>query len=92
TLLGAPVGFVVGALVGLLLWVVGLGKGVLVFPMILFAAAAALVGGRRVPFQQRRTWQKIRPFVGALAGLALGLAGMLIGWGLRAAVETLLGG
>ena len=89
TLLMAPVGMVLGAVFGLVLWVVGLPRAV-VLPMIVLAAIGGWLGGRRVPFRRRNTWEKVRPFLGMLGGLGFGLIGTLIGWGLQSVVSNWL--
>jgi hypothetical protein len=89
TLLMAPVGMVLGAVFGLVLWVAGLPRAV-VLPMIVLAATGGWLGGRRVPFRRRNTWEKVRPFLGLLGGLGFGLIGTLIGWGLQSVVSNWL--
>ena len=90
TLLMAPAGMVLGAVFGLVLWTVGLSRAV-VLPMIGLAVVGGWLGGRRVPFKRRNTWEKVRPFLGTLGGLGFGLIGTLIGWGLQSVVANWLG-
>jgi hypothetical protein len=87
TFLMAPIGMVLGAVFGLGLWVIGMPRAV-VLPMIALAALGGWLGGRRVSFKRRNTWEKIRPFLGTLGGFGFGLLGTLIGWGLQSVVET----
>lgn len=89
TMLMAPSGMVLGAVFGLLLWMAGLPQAV-VLPMIGLAALGGWLGGRRVPFKRRNTWEKVRPFLGVLGGLGFGLIGTLIGWGLQSVVAAWL--
>ena len=89
TMLMAPAGMVLGAVFGLLLWAVGLPR-LVVLPMIALAVIGGWLGGRRVPFRRRNTWEKIRPLLGMLGGLGFGLIGTLIGWGLQSVVATWL--
>ena len=44
-----------------------------------------------IRYQRRNLYEKLRPFIGALGGLAFGVLGVLVGVGLRAAVNALLG-
>lgn len=89
TLLGAPLGFVGGALIGGVLWAGGLGPGPMVFTTALGASAASWLGSRRFPFKHRNTWEKIRPLLGAAGGLGFGLLGAVIGSGLHALISAL---
>jgi hypothetical protein len=89
TLLGAPLGFVGGALIGGVLWAGGLGPGLLVFTTALGASTAAWLGSRWIPFQYRSTWEKFRPLVGAAGGLGFGLLGAAAGSGLHVLISTL---
>lgn len=91
TYISAPTGFAIGAVLCALLYLVGVPLGVMVYVLATFSGAAALVGGRRIPWRRRKAWEKARPFLGALGGLGFGLLGMGIGLGLRAAVAALLG-
>jgi hypothetical protein len=90
TMLMAPAGMVIGAVLGLVLWAVGLSQAVAV-PMILLAVLGGAVGGRRVAYARRNLWEKLRPFLGALGGLGFGILGTLIGWGLQSVVSAWLG-
>jgi hypothetical protein len=58
--------------------------------MVGLAAIGGWLGGRRVPFKRRNTWEKVRPFLGMLCGLGFGLIGTLIGWGLQSVVANWL--
>jgi hypothetical protein len=89
-LFSAPVGLVIGAVIGLLPFVLGGGVKVFVFTTSIFAFLAAVLGGRPFPYSQRNLYEKLRPFIGAAGGLVFGLLGMLVGLGLRAAVNALL--
>ena len=90
TYISAPTGFAVGAGLCAALYLLGVPTGVMTYVLATFAGAAALVGGRRIPWRRRHAWEKARPFLGALGGLGFGLLGMGIGFGLRAALAALL--
>ncbi len=89
TLLSAPGGALLGLGLSAALWFVGASPKWLVFIVTVFAIAATVVGGR--PRRQRRQnfWEKARPFLGGLGGLAFGIVGMLAGWGVATAIAEL---
>ncbi|MCJ7625343.1 MAG: hypothetical protein MUO76_17735 [Anaerolineaceae bacterium] len=91
TLLSAPLGLVIGTVIGIFLSAIGLGPRVFVFSTTIFAVLAAVVGGRGIPYPHRNWYEKARPLLGGLGGLIFGILGMLIGLGLRAGVNALLG-
>jgi len=86
----APLGMVVGAVLGLLLWFAGL-RWAVVTPMIIMSVLGGVLGSRYVPYRLRNDWHKMRPWLGALGGFGCGLAGTLIGWGLQTIVSGWLG-
>ena len=86
TIIGTPLGFVLGTILWLPLMFLGLGVKGFVFTSTLGAVLASLLFGRLRPVSQRRTYDKIRPFLGAAGGLAFGLLGMLIGLGLKTVI------
>jgi hypothetical protein len=90
TLVSAPLGMVVGTVFGAILWLLGVDAKLFVFVLPVFAGAAALLGGRRIPYERKKTWEKLRPFIGAVGGLAFGVLGVLLGSGLQMLVENVL--
>ena len=86
TILSAPLGFVLGTVVWLPMMFLGLGVKGFVFTSTLGAVLATLLFGKIRPLSQRRTYDRIRPFLGAAGGLAFGLLGMLIGLGLKTVI------
>jgi hypothetical protein len=90
-LISAPAGLLLGLALGALIWVLGSGPQVMVYTGLLFAVFGALIGGHRsLPFKYRNCWEKARPLLGATGGLAFGILGALLGWGIRAGVQNLL--
>lgn len=90
TYISAPAGFITGAALCVLLWLLKFPPQGMVFITTLFAVIAALLGRIKTPFSRRLVWEKIRPFLGTLGGLIIGLVGMLVGLGLRAALMAFL--
>ena len=87
TLVSAPGGSMIGLLVGAISWVIGIPK---TYPLIvtLFAFLGAVVGGRRrTAFAHRNWWEKLRPFLGALGGLAFSALGSALGWGILSTIR-----
>ncbi len=89
-LFSAPVGLVIGAVIGLVPFLLGVPAVIFVFTTTLFAFLGAVLYSRNVLYQQRNLYEKLRPFLGAAGGLVFGLLGMLLGVGLKAAVDALL--
>ena len=90
-LISAPAGLLLGLGPGALVWALGGDAAVMVYTGLVGAILGAIVGARRnLPFGKRNCWERARPFLGLLGGLAFGLLGTLIGWGLRAGVEALI--
>lgn len=81
TMLGAPFGALLGAGLWLLPWSLGAGPGGMLPTSWFFAMLGAVIGGRRAP--RPGWWDKLRPFLGALGGLAFGLLGLAFGAGAR---------
>lgn len=89
--LSAPVGALIGAVIGLALWLVGMRIPVLaLLPAAGLALLAAFLGSSRGSTFQG--WERLRPFLGLLGGLAFGTGGVLLGWLLKRGVEYLLSG
>jgi hypothetical protein len=89
-LVSAPAGALLGLLIGGIVWVT-ITPQAMVFIVTGVSILAAILGGRRVrPFKRRNWWEKARPFLGALGGLGFGMLGMLVGWGIRSAIDALL--
>jgi hypothetical protein len=87
TLISAPVGAMIGLGVGAIFWVAGISK---IFPLIvtLLSIVGAIMGGKQRPVLNRKNWwERLRPFFGALGGLAFGLLGMLLGWGILSTIK-----
>jgi hypothetical protein len=89
-LFSAPLGLLVGALVGAVFYLLGAGVWVFVAFASLGAFLAAFLGGQSIPYRRRNVYEKLRPFIGTTGGLVFGLLGMLVGLGLRAAVNALV--
>ena len=91
SLLGAPAGTLVGLLVSALLWAIQAPA----FLPLLVMTVGAVIGARvrALPQNRRRmnTWEKARPFVGAVGGLVVGSVGVAIGWGFSALVGAVFG-
>jgi len=89
-LVSAPAGALLGLLIGGIVWVT-ITPQAMVFIVAGLSILAAILGGRRVrPFTRRNWWEKARPFIGALGGLGFGVLGMLVGWGVRSAINAML--
>jgi len=88
-LLSAPLGVMAGAAACALLWLVGATPKAMVFALTIFAGLSAYLGGYTISYSRKNPWDKGRPFLGALGGLAFGLLGMLTGVGLQVAVKAL---
>ncbi len=89
-LFSAPLGLVIGAVIGLVPFLLGVDVVIFVFTTTIFAFLAAVLFGYRIPYKNRNLYEKLRPFIGAAGGLVFGLLGMLLGVGLKAAVDALL--
>lgn len=86
-LLGAPLGVLAGALVGMLPWAIGFGPGGMVLTAIVLGIAGAIIGNRRV--YHPGVYDRLRPFLGALGGLAFASLGALMGSGLAWLVDSI---
>jgi len=90
-LISAPAGLFLGLGLGALSWALGSSPQVMVYSGFLFAIVGAIIGGRRgLSYMQRNCWEKARPLLGAMGGFAFGMFGALIGWGIRAGIQSLL--
>jgi hypothetical protein len=90
-LISAPAGLLLGLGLGAAIWFLGGGPQVMVYTGLVFAIIGAILGGRRsLSFRHRNCWEKSRPFLGALGGFVFGLLGSLLGWGIRAGIQSLL--
>lgn len=89
-LFSAPVGLLVGALVGGMFYLISGSVWALTGFAALFAFLAALLGGHNIRRGNVNFYEKLRPFIGAAGGLVFGLLGMLLGIGLRAALDALI--
>ncbi len=82
TLASAPLGTILGLLIGGVFWVMG-SPFLLIFLTTGCGIAAAMIGGQpKTAFKRRNGWEKARPFLGALGGLGFGLIGLVLGLGL----------
>lgn len=87
--LSAPLGALLGAVIGLAFWLVGMRvPAVALLPGAVLALLAALLGGKRGGVFQG--WQRLRPFLGLIGGFAFGLGGVLLGRLLQLLVQYLL--
>lgn len=87
--LSAPLGALMGAVIGLALWLVGVRVPILaLLPGAGLALLAAFLGGKRGGMFQG--WQRLRPFLGLLGGFAFGLGGVLLGSLLQLLIQYLL--
>lgn len=91
TVIGVPAGILVGALLAALPWLLGMPAAGVFFIVWAGALAGGWLGGLRPPFGRRRWPEKLRPFLGALGGLAMAALGLALGAGLRSAVAAWLG-
>jgi len=89
TIISGPLGFIAGSLLGGVLWAVGLGAVPMLYCTSLGAAAAALLGSRRMPFRFRNFWDRFRPVLGIAGGAGFGILGTGVGIGLRTAAAAL---
>jgi len=87
--ISAPLGLLLGCLVWVCPWVVGLGPQGMVFTGALAAAVAARLGASRV---RRTWWDWLRPFLALAGALLFAALGSAIGLGLVGLVNTLVGG
>jgi hypothetical protein len=90
TLASAPLGLLLGAGLGVLLYFLGMGRGWLIFPVAGGAILAANLGGRGQRYALRNPWEKLRPFLGAIGGLLFGALGLSVGLALTAVAAALL--
>ncbi len=91
TVIGVPAGILAGALLAALPWLLGMPAAGVFFIVWAGALAGGWLGGLRPAFGRRRWPEKLRPFLGALGGLALAALGLALGAGLRSAVAAWLG-
>jgi hypothetical protein len=90
-LISAPAGLLLGLGFGALSWMIGGEPQIMVFTGLVGAVIGAVLGGRRnPPFGQRNCWEKARPLLGAMGGLAFGLLGTFLGWGIASVIRTLI--
>ena len=88
-LISAPAGAIIGLIIGGIFWLL-ISPKIMVFVVVTLATLGAVLGGKfKQPFNRRKLWEKIRPFLGGLGGLAFGVIGMLVGWGISAAITEL---
>lgn len=91
TVIGVPAGILAGALLAAVPWLLGMPPQGVFFIVWGAALAGGWLGGVHLPFGRRRLPEKLRPFLGALGGLALAALGLALGAGFRAAVAAALG-
>jgi hypothetical protein len=91
TLLGAPIGLIVGVLFSVLLWFLKASPTIIVLVITLGSILAAWIGSYQTPFSRLNWWEKARPWLGTAGGFAFGLLGALLGYGVRAIVQTVIG-
>jgi hypothetical protein len=90
-LISAPAGLLLGLGLGATVWALSGGPQVMVYTGLVFAIVGAILGGRRsLPFGRRNCWEKSRPLLGALGGLAFGLLGTLSGWGVVEGIRAVM--
>ena len=88
-LISAPAGAIIGLIIGAIFWLF-ISPKIMVFIVVILSIVGAILGGKyKQPFRRRNLWEKIRPFLGGLGGLAFGVIGMLVGWGVSAAITEL---
>jgi hypothetical protein len=88
-LISAPAGAILGLIIGAIFWLF-ISPKIVVFIVTSLAIVGAILGGKgKRPFRSRNLWEKLRPFLGGLGGLAFGVIGMLLGWGISAAIMEL---
>jgi hypothetical protein len=90
TIISAPIGLLIGSILCVIAMLLHIPT--FVFPIILTATACftAIYGTRKTPYKIRKTWWKIRPYLGTLGGLLFGLLGMGIGLGLEVVYTNFL--
>jgi F0F1-type ATP synthase assembly protein I len=81
-LLSFPMGFLIGTLIGIILWTIGLGTEQFVFVVFVFSSGVVVLGSTNAFKYDRSFYQKVRPFLGGICGLIFSLIGLLIGTGL----------
>lgn len=92
TVVSVPGGILAGVLLAAVPWLLGMPPQGVFFIVWAAALSAALAWSYKRPFALRRWPEKLRPFLGALGGLALAALGLALGAGFRAAVAAWLGG
>lgn len=90
-LLSSLLGFVLGTVICIITWIIGLPPQIMVFVVTFFSIMASIFLGHPIPYKQRMFYEKIRPFLGMIGGTIFGFIGMGVGLGLRVAAMTLLG-
>ena len=89
-LISAPAGLFLGLGLGILIWILGGEPQIMIYLGMVFAIIGALLGGRRnLPFRQRNCWEKTRPLLGAMGGVASGFLGVILGWGISVGFQGL---
>lgn len=86
TLIGAPAGGVIGLGISGVLWALSATPVIMVFVVTFFSIAGAVIGGR-FQYSKGNFWEKTRPILGGLGGLAFGIAGAFSGWGIVSIVQ-----
>jgi hypothetical protein len=90
TILGAPVGLAAGATLEGILWAAGLNPQAMLPVMTVLSILAAVMGGSNLAYARRNTWEKLRPFLGAVGGLLFGAFGALVGVGLQVWIAAMV--
>ncbi len=88
-LVGTPIGFVIGAVIGILLSLFGFGPKIILIIVFVFSSLSVYIGGQFKNSKQKNRYEKFRPYLGGAGGLVFSLIGMGIGLGLSALVNQL---
>ncbi len=88
-LVGTPIGFVIGAAIGILLSLIGIRQEFILVTIFVFSCLAVFIGGQFRSLNYKNRYEKFRPYLGGLGGFVFSLIGMGIGLGLAALVNQL---
>jgi hypothetical protein len=91
TLLGAPIGLVASVLISILLWFLKASPTTIVIIITLGSILAAWIGSYHIPPGHLNWWEKVRPWLGTAGGFVFGMLGVLLGYGIRSIIQTVIG-
>jgi len=85
-LIGTPVGFVFGGVIGFLISSLGVSRMVILGSVFVFSSLSVILGAHLRKPAQKNLYEKLRPILGGLGGLIFTLLGLAIGWGLSSII------